>query len=84
MSQKKKVLIIDDEVDLCTLMKRYYLRKGYQVAIAHTLQAAFQHIEEEKPTKILLDGSLCTDPYMDIARIKEAAPDAELILSKAE
>ena len=37
MSQKKKVLIIDDEVDLCLLLKTYLNRRNYEVYCSHTL-----------------------------------------------
>lgn len=33
----KKVLIIDDEVDFCLLLKGYFLRKKGEVYIYHTL-----------------------------------------------
>ena len=37
MPVSKKVLIIDDEMDLCHLLKEYFLRKNYEVNVAHTL-----------------------------------------------
>ena len=55
MNNKKKVLIIDDEVDLCLLMKTYFLRKNYEVHIAHTLNEGVAKIEEVQPDFLFID-----------------------------
>lgn len=58
MSQRKKVLIIDDEVDLCMLMRAYFLRKNYEVQIAHTLQDGIKRLHENVPDYLLVDYNL--------------------------
>jgi two-component system response regulator HydG len=33
---KKRVLIIDDDLDMCTLLGRFLVRNGYEVEVAHS------------------------------------------------
>ncbi|TCZ69580.1 response regulator [Flaviaesturariibacter aridisoli] len=58
MVLRKKVLIIDDEVDLCLLMKSYFLRKNYEVYIAHTLNDGVQRLDEIIPDYLFIDYNL--------------------------
>lgn len=58
MLQQKKVLIIDDEVDLCLLMKTYLTRKNYDVFYYHTLKEGLAQVPSLKPDIIFLDNNL--------------------------
>lgn len=58
MNNKKKVLIIDDEVDLCLLMKTYLLRKNYEVHVAHTLSDGMEQVAETTPDYLFIDYNL--------------------------
>ena len=58
MMDRKKVLIIDDEVDLCLLMKTYFLRKNYEVYIAHTLNDGLSRLNEITPDYLFIDYNL--------------------------
>lgn len=58
MLMRKKVLIIDDEVDLCLLMKTYFLRKNYEVYIAHTLGDGISRLDELIPDYLFIDYNL--------------------------
>ena len=55
---RKKVLIIDDEIDLCLLMKAYFLRKNYEVYIAHTLTDGVNRLSEIHPDYLFIDYNL--------------------------
>ena len=57
-TQAMKVLIVDDEVDLCLLLKSYFTRKGFTVAIAHTLEDGQQQLEAGSPDILFLDNNL--------------------------
>ncbi len=58
LNMEKNILIIDDERDLCRLLQSYLLRKGYEVRIAHSLQAGMLLVKEINPHIILLDNNL--------------------------
>lgn len=55
---RKKVLIIDDEVDLCILLKSYFVRKNYEVFLSHSLQEGLQMIEDKGPEILFIDNNL--------------------------
>ncbi len=58
---RMKVLIIDDETDLCLLLKSYILSKyrdKYEVRISHSLADGLAHISSEIPDIIFLDNDL--------------------------
>jgi DNA-binding NtrC family response regulator len=54
----KKVLIIDDEVDFCLLMKQFLLRKDYSVELAHTLADGLKKLQDYHPDLVFLDNNL--------------------------
>lgn len=58
MSPRKKVLIIDDEVDLCLLMRAYFVRKNYEVHISHTLKDGLKRLQETVPDYLFIDYNL--------------------------
>lgn len=77
----KNVLVIDDEVDLCVLLKSYLIRKNCRVRIAHTMEDALDAIRKEAPELVVLDRALCKDLKEAHRSILKAAPEARLIIS---
>jgi DNA-binding response OmpR family regulator len=55
---RSKILIIDDEKDYCMIMKSYFMRKNYDVAVAYNLKDGYKLLEEKKPDTLLLDNNL--------------------------
>ena len=81
---KKKILIIDDEMDFCLIMKGYFGRKNYEVFVAYTLQSGLFLIDEEKPDILFLDNNLPDGQgwkYVD--QIVEKNPHLEIYLVSA-
>jgi DNA-binding response OmpR family regulator len=58
MSSGKTILIIDDETDLCLLLKAYFVRKNYHVYVSNTLQEGTQILQAIKPDVLFLDNNL--------------------------
>ncbi len=58
MANKKKILIIDDEPDLCLLMTSYFVKKDYDVHSAATLQAGLDQMQQLVPDILFLDNNL--------------------------
>ncbi|MEE1077255.1 MAG: response regulator transcription factor [Acutalibacteraceae bacterium] len=55
MNRKKKVLIVDDDTNICELLRLYIDKDGFDVAIANTGTQALKLFEQEKPDLIMLD-----------------------------
>jgi DNA-binding response OmpR family regulator len=56
--KKKKILIIDDEVDFGFLMKNFFSEKNYDVYVALTLRDGLKILKEENPDIVFLDNNL--------------------------
>ena len=55
---RKRILIIDDDVELCSLLLRCLEREGYEVCAAHTGAAGLNRLEEKEVTLVILDVML--------------------------
>jgi two-component system, OmpR family, response regulator len=55
---RKKVVIIDDEEDLCHLMKTYLAELDYDVFMANTLQEGLSLMKEVTPDILFIDNNL--------------------------
>lgn len=55
---KKKIVIIDDEVDLCHLMKTYLVELNYEVHLAYTLSSGLILLNEISPDILFIDNNL--------------------------
>lgn len=58
MHVKTKILIVDDEVDFCLLLKAYLSKKGYEVFVANTLDEGMYTIRTKLPDIVFLDNNL--------------------------
>lgn len=54
----KRILIIDDEEDLCLLLKDYFKRKGFDVFIFHDLNEGVALMPQIIPDIVVLDNNL--------------------------
>lgn len=59
---KKRILLVDDEVDLAEMVKLRLEANGYEVLLAYDGQEALDKARKEKPDLIILDLML---PKMD-------------------
>jgi DNA-binding NtrC family response regulator len=81
---KKKVLIIDDEVDFCLLMQFYLSKKNCDVSISHTLRDGLGLVRNSAPDIVILDNNLPDGLGWPAAKnILEAAPGVHLFLISA-
>lgn len=53
-----KVLVIDDDADLRSLLKTYFEKRNCQVMLAGTLNSGMQVLESFRPDHIFLDNNL--------------------------
>ena len=50
-----KLLVVDDEHDICDFVKAFFVDRGYQVFTALNGEEAISIVKREKPSLILLD-----------------------------
>jgi DNA-binding NtrC family response regulator len=55
---RKKIVIIDDEEDLCHLMKTYFVELNHDVFLANTLLTGLSLMNEVSPDVLFIDNNL--------------------------
>ena len=80
----KRVLIVDDEIDLCLLLKQFFTKRNYEVHIAHNLSDGLNILNTIKPDTLMLDNNLPDGMGWDLAdEIHEKYPAMNLTLISA-
>jgi two-component system, NtrC family, response regulator HydG len=76
-----KILVVDDDNDMCLLLTRFLTRNGYVVNSAGSGQAAIEWMKNNKPDLVLCDFRLDDMTGMELLRkIKETHPEASVII----
>jgi DNA-binding NtrC family response regulator len=57
-SQKVKIIIIDDEQDLCFLLSHMLLSAGYEVSSFNTLKNGIEAVKNSQPNWVIIDNNL--------------------------
>ena len=80
----KKLLVVDDEVEICEFLRSFFEDRNYDVATAHSGAAALEQVEKVMPHIVLLDVHM---PGMDgmavLKKIKEKYPVMKVIMVTA-
>ncbi len=76
-----KVLIIDDDLDMCRLLERFLIRNNFDVAFAHTGKKGLEELGRQIPDVILCDFRLeDTDGKELLLQIKAITPHVPVII----
>jgi two-component system response regulator HydG len=77
----KKILIIDDDVDLCTLLGNYLTKKGFEIETAHTGSRGLARFSERKYDAVICDYRLGDmDGKGVIAALKDKDPAIKVLV----
>ena len=78
---KKKILIIDDDLDMCSLLSRFLNKKGYEAEVALNGTKGLARFNEEHFDIVLCDFRLGDrDGKEVLLKIKEAKPETIVII----
>ncbi|CAN5886807.1 sigma-54 dependent transcriptional regulator [soil metagenome] len=76
-----KILVIDDDMDICNLLERFLSKKGHTVKTAFTSTSALALIEQENFDVVLSDFRLgSTDGKLILQKVKEKSPETQVII----
>src|SRR5574344_163561 len=79
-----KILIIDDEVNIRTLLARIVSLEGYEVIQADCIQAGMKMIRQQTPDIVLCDVFLPDGNGVDaVPELKALLPEGEIIMLTA-
>lgn len=79
-----KILVVDDEIKACELVRRFLETKGYGVITSNSGEDALEKVKNEKPDVILLDIRMPGIGGIEILkRIREFDKDVGVIMVTA-
>ena len=77
----KRILIIDDDMDMCQLLSHFLQRKGFETDTAHTGNKGLAKFSENKFDVVLCDFRLGDmDGRKVLQKIKEINPEVVVII----
>jgi two-component system, NtrC family, response regulator HydG len=77
----KKILVIDDDTDICLLLKRFLSKNNFAVEIANSGKTGLQVLTEFQPDLVMTDFRLGDmDGTQILTRIKEKFPYVPVII----
>ena len=82
MKHKAKILVCDNEIDICNFVKSFFEIRGFKVVSALNGDEAMGLLEKEKPDLVILDVMMRTDNegLEYLPKIKQALPSAKVIM----
>lgn len=79
----EKILIVDDDKNICTLLQLYLKNDGYILLFAHDGSMALDIFQKESPDLILLDLMLPQISGLDVCRIIREKSDVPILMLTA-
>jgi two-component system alkaline phosphatase synthesis response regulator PhoP len=79
MSEKKTILVVDDDPDFVAIVQERLEREGFEVDVAYGGAEALQRVKSSPPDALVLDVMMPeTDGYTVCAELKEDKEYADL------
>lgn len=82
--ENNKVLIVDDDKNICELVRLYLIKEGYAVACAYDGREALKKFEEEKPDAVILDIMLPGIDGIEVLKTIRQTSNAAVIMLSAK
>ena len=82
--QKEKILVVDDDKNICDLLRMYLEKEGYAVVMAHNGIDAVNAFNAENPDLILLDIMLPQLDGWQVCREVRKTSDVPIIMLTAK
>ena len=80
----KKLLVVDDETEICDFLKAFFEERDFQVSTATSGEEAIRAVEKEKPHVVLLDIHMPGMDGMSVLReLKSRHPNLKVIMVTA-
>lgn len=80
----QKILIVDDDQNICELLRLYLAKEGYETLIAHDGEKALELFEQNKPNMVLLDVMMPKMDGWEVCRRIRAQNNTPIIMLTAK
>ena len=64
----EKILVVDDDANICELLRLYLTKEGYQVTVANDGEEGLEKFNAVKPDMVLLDVMMPRMDGLDVCR----------------
>jgi DNA-binding response OmpR family regulator len=69
MAARQRILVVDDEPQICDVVELYLRREGYEVETAHDGETALKTVEHNPPDLIVLDVMMPKVNGLEVTRL---------------
>jgi DNA-binding response OmpR family regulator len=85
MKKIPKLLVVDDEIDICNFVKSFFQMRGFEVSTASSGEEAMSQLHAEKPDVVILDVMMRhgSEGLEYLPKIKAALPASKIIMVTA-
>jgi len=84
MTDNSKVLIVDDELDICYLLSGMLKQRNFRAAFVNSLSDAVTALQEDTPSLLFLDNHLPDGFGLDfIPYVKKNYPEVKVVMITA-
>lgn len=80
----EKILVVDDDKNICELLRLYIDKEGYQTVVAYDCKQALKLFEEEAPCLIVLDVMMPELDGWQVCREIRKSSDVPIIMLTAK
>lgn len=82
-TEPKRLLVVDDEIEICNFVKMFFEQRGLKVLQASNAEEAVAGAASFQPNIVLLDVMMkkSEDGLTTLPRIREAAPQARVLMT---
>lgn len=84
MKATQRILVIDDEKDICVFLEKVLSEEGYEVLTALSAEEGIKAVLEKRPDIVLIDKNMPEENGIDgLARIKDIDRNVVVIVMTA-
>ena len=82
MIGKRKLMVVDDEVEVCNFVRMFFEQRGFSVSVAYDGDESINVAKEQQPHVVLLDLNLKKpeDGFEVLPKLKQVIPDAKILI----
>ena len=82
MNKKSKLLVVDNEIDICNFVKMFFEMRGYEVQTALNGDDALSKLDTYTPDVVMLDVMMRTDNegLEYLPKVKSKVPGVKVIM----
>lgn len=82
--ESRKILVIDDELEIRNAISRFLLKKGFEVSLAGTLKEGTSKVHSENPDLVFLDVNLPDGNGLEeLERINKGSHTSQFVVMSA-